>query len=273
MGNAVSRVVEIGLDIGLQAACVVTNGFFGQSDEGFHLGPFRLKEKSIGFIFNYRIVRFGITLGKNEFGRIGVDASASVGITGVCSRTMRLGIDSDGPYLGMSTHYKIGPLKGGGSIVASAKGCSFNAGYDGPLMTHFNYSNNTGISTGAFGISVDENGETDFTGVQKFAAQSIGENIKKTYFGNEQKRDKNSSNSGTEKQEENNNIIERDRHPFSFSSTHRRVTKPVVLKKFKKKFKKKSVTKPFVYKQDKTRPGNFRGNNYCVTCGGPCIFK
>lgn len=271
MGNTVSKVV----DIGLQAVCVATNGQLGKSDEGYHVGPLRLKKDSIGLKLNLGIFSCGITVGKNEFGRVGVDASVSLGIPGAASGTIRLGKDTDGVYLGLSTTYKVGPLKVGDSIVISEKGCSFNAGVDGPLMTHLNYSNNTGISTGALGISVDEKGVTEFNGVEKFVAQSLGKNIKKTYnshFGNEQKREKNPSNSRTENHEENNNVVERDRHPFSFSSTHKRVTKPIVLKKFTKE----SVTKPLVYKQDKTRPDNFGGDigsNYCEACGGPCKFE
>lgn len=250
MGNTVSKAV----DIGLQALCVATNGYAGKSDEGYHAGPFRIKKGSIGLKLNLGIFSCGITVGKNEFGRVGVDASVSLGIPGAASGTIRLGKDTDGVYLGLSTTYKVGPLKVGDSIVISEKGCSFNAGVDGPLLTHLNYSNNTGISTGALGISVDEKGVTDFNGVEKFVAQSLGEKINKTFhsrFGNKRKQEKNPDNWNEEQQDEKSKIDDTDTYLFwstykkvtkskvnewnrdQLTSTHKRVTKQIELKKFK----------------------------------------
>jgi hypothetical protein len=119
-------------------------------------------------------------------------------------------------------------------LVVNRNGCSFNAGVYGPLFTHLNYSLNTGLSIGALGISVNEDGETSFRGLEIYLAERLGKHMKKAYyssFENEGTREKDLGNSKAEKQEAKSKINERD--GYQSSSAHMTVRQQSDFKKFK----------------------------------------
>jgi hypothetical protein len=196
MGNTASIVV----DIGLRAVCVATNGQYGKSDEGYHVGPLRLKKDSIRLKLKVGIFSFGINLGKNEFGRVGVDAGFSCKVPGVGAGTIMLGtyMDTDGIYVGLSTSYNMGLIKIGKCLLVNENGCLLNTGVTGPMMTEIKYSHKTGLSVGALGVGVNENRLIEFTNLKKFLAVKLVEKIKGTYT---------SSNLKAEKQNEKSKIL------------------------------------------------------------------
>jgi hypothetical protein len=204
MGNTVSKVV----DFGLKATCYATGGLLGKSSEGFHFGPLRIKKDSIGVKFNFGICSVGLTYGRNEFGKMGIDASVSCGIRDVCSWTVRAGIDTDGIYGGLSSTVKLGPVKANANYLARSDGFrSYSSEVSGPGMSTIKYSQPEGLSVDIGGVNVDENLEMDCSRLMDNMAERVGKKAREkhnAYREKQENKDKKKNESELKDQESKN---------------------------------------------------------------------